>query len=352
VDLNRTGTPLLEIVTEPDLASAEEAIAYLTALKQILKYIEVSDCEMQEGSLRCEPNISVRKKGQKELGVKTEIKNLNSFKNVAAALEYEIRRHIQVLEGGGRIRQETMLWDADKNATAPMRSKEEAQDYRYFPEPDLPPFAMTEKDVARLRAELPELPRARRERFRKALGLDAYSAGVLTAEKPAADYYEAALAAGAPPAEAAKWVINDCLREREERELDFADFPVKPQELAAVIKLVEQKTINPTIARQKLLPAMFDTRKGAAEPFDKLTALSRVEGLVKELGLAQVTDTGAIAAAVDAAIQKNPKALADYKGGKPAAITFLIGQVMKESRGKANAQVVRELLEKRLAELK
>jgi len=339
VDLNRTGTPLLEIVTEPDLASAEEAISYLTALKQILKYIDVSDCEMQEGSLRCEPNVSVRPKGARELGVKTEIKNLNSFKNVAAAIEFEIARHVRTLQGGGRIHQETMLWDVERQATAPMRSKEEAQDYRYFPEPDLPPFTMTEPDVARLRAELPELPRARRARFEKALALDAYSAGVLTAEKPVADYYEAVIAAGAAAAEAAKWVINDCLRARDDLHLDFADFPVKPAELAALIGLVGKRTINATIARQKLLPAMFETGKGAAE-------------LVSELGLVQVTDAGAIAAAVEAAIAKNPKALADYRGGKPTAITFLIGQVMRESKGQANAAVVRELLEKRLAELK
>ncbi|HOX06072.1 MAG TPA: Asp-tRNA(Asn)/Glu-tRNA(Gln) amidotransferase subunit GatB [Planctomycetota bacterium] len=338
VDLNRTGTPLLEIVTEPDLSSAEEAVAYLAALKQLLEYIDVSDCEMQEGSMRCEPNVSVRPKGRKELGVKTEIKNLNSFKNVAAAVEYEIKRHIKLLESGERVRQETMLWDAEREVTAPMRSKEEAHDYRYFPEPDLPPFTMTPEAAERLRRALPELPAARRARFGKALGLDAYSAGVLTAEKPVADWYEGVLSAGASAPEAAKWVINDCLREREDRKLDFADFPVKPAELAALIGLVDKKTINATIARQKLLPAMFETRKGAAE-------------LVKELGLVQVTDTGAISAAIDAAIQKNPKALADYRGGRPEAIMFLVGQVMRETRGKANAQAVRELLEKRLKEL-
>jgi aspartyl-tRNA(Asn)/glutamyl-tRNA(Gln) amidotransferase subunit B len=347
VDLNRTGTPLLEIVTEPDLASSEEAVAYLTTLKQILKYIDVSDCEMQEGSMRCEPNVSVRKKGEKELGVKTEIKNLNSFKNVAAAIEYEFGRHISVLEKGGRIRQETMLWDAERGATAPMRSKEEAQDYRYFPEPDLPPFTMTPPDVERLRAELPELPRARRARFESKLGLDAYSAGVLTAEKPVADYFDEVVKAGAPPSEAAKWIINDCLRdlrvaeELAEAKLDAVAFlwQVEPRELAALIQLVANKIINSTIARQKLWPAMRKTHKGARE-------------LVQELGLAQVTDSGAIAGIVEAVIGKNPQALADYRGGKPAAITFLIGQVMRESRGKANAQVVRELLEKRLAELK
>ncbi len=339
VDLNRTGTPLLEIVTEPDLSSAEEAVAYLMALKQLLKYVDVSDCEMQEGSMRCEPNVSVRPKGAKELGVKTEIKNLNSFRNVAAAIEYEIERHIKLLEAGQRVRQETMLWDADRGATAPMRSKEEAQDYRYFPEPDLPPFTMTAEETGRLRATLPELPAARRARFETALGLDAYSAGVLTAERPVADWYESVLSAGAPAPEAAKWVINDCLREREDRKLDFADFPVKPAELAALIGLVEKKTINPTIARQKLLPAMFETKRGAAE-------------LVKELGLAQVTDAGAISAAVEAAIAKNPKALADYRGGKAEAVMFLVGQVMRETKGKANAGAVRELLEKRLAELK
>jgi aspartyl-tRNA(Asn)/glutamyl-tRNA(Gln) amidotransferase subunit B len=352
VDLNRTGTPLLEIVTEPDLASPAEAVAYLAALKQLLEYIGVSDCEMQEGSMRCEPNVSVRPRGVQELGVKTEIKNLNSLKNVAAALEYEIRRHTALLKRGERVRQETMLWDAERGVTRSMRSKEEAQDYRYFPEPDLPPFTIERVWVDRLRSGLPELPRARRQRFETGLGLDAYSAGVLTAEKSVADYYEAVLAAGAPGAEAAKWVINDCLREREERGLDFASFPVKPAELAAVIGLVEKKTINPTIARQKLLPAMFETGRSAAEPPDKLTALSAVEGLVRELGLAQVTDAGAIETAVVSAIEKNPKALADYRSGRPAALTFLIGQVMKETRGKANAQAVRGLLEKHLAERK
>ncbi len=338
VDLNRTGTPLLEIVTEPDLSSAEEAVAYLAVLKQLLRYLDVSDCEMQEGSLRCEPNVSIRPKGQEKLGTKTEIKNLNSFKHVAAAIKYEVKRQAKLLEEGERVRQETMLWNVDAERTEAMRSKEEAQDYRYFPEPDLPPFTVSKEDVARIRATLPELPRARRARFQKELGLDAKAAAVLTAEKPVADYYEAVVAAGAPATEAGKWVVNDCLREREERDLDFADFPVPPSEVAAVINLVRKKTINNSIARQKLIPAMFETGKGAAQ-------------LVKELNLAQVTDAGAIEGAVAAAIEKNPKALEDYRKGKKTAVTFLIGQVMRETRGKANAGVVRELLEKKLDEL-
>ncbi|MHC4916039.1 MAG: Asp-tRNA(Asn)/Glu-tRNA(Gln) amidotransferase subunit GatB [Planctomycetota bacterium] len=338
VDLNRTGTPLLEIVTEPDMRSPEEAVGYLTALKQLLKYLEVSDCEMQEGSLRCEPNVSIRPRGESELGTKTEIKNLNSFKHVAAALKHEVRRQGRLLDKGKPVRQETMLWDVEREVTRSMRSKEEAQDYRYFPEPDLPPFTVSREWVDELRAGLPELPRARRRRFEAELGLDAYTADVLTAEKPVADYCEAIVAAGAPAGEAAKWVVNDCMREREERGLDFADFPVAPVEIAQVVKLVAAGTINASIARQKLIPAMFETGGGAAE-------------LVKKLGLAQVTDAGAIEGAVDAAIEKNPKALEDYRAGKKAAVQFLIGQVMRETRGKANAGVVRELLQKKLDEL-
>jgi aspartyl-tRNA(Asn)/glutamyl-tRNA(Gln) amidotransferase subunit B len=303
VDLNRTGTPLLEIVTEPDMRSPAEAVGYLTALKQLLEYLDVSDCEMQEGSLRCEPNVSLRPRSESRLGTKTEIKNLNSFKHVAGALAYEIRRQARLLDRGERVRQETLLWDVEKEVTRSMRSKEEAQDYRYFPEPDLPPFTIPRERVEQLRASLPELPRARRARFEKKLGLEPYAAGVITAEKPVANYFEAAVAAGAPAAEAAKWVINDCLREREERGLDFADFPLAPEELAAVIGLVGKRTINSTIARQKLLPAMFETGRGAGD-------------LVAELGLAQVTDSDAIAEAVAAAVAKNPKALEDYRKGK------------------------------------
>jgi len=232
VDLNRTGTPLLEIVTEPDMRGAGEAVAYLTALKQLLKYLDVSDCEMQEGSLRCEPNVSIRPRGATELGTKTEIKNLNSFKHVAAAIKYEIKRQARLLEEGEKVRQETMLWDVERERTEPMRSKEEAQDYRYFPEPDLPPFTVTKEDVERIRATLPELPRKRRERFEKDLGLDAKAAAVLTAEKPVADYYEAVrggvigMGLGLSETEVStssgNWVINDCLREREERDLDLS----------------------------------------------------------------------------------------------------------------------------------
>ncbi len=338
VDLNRTGTPLLEIVTEPDIASAEEAVGYLTALKQLLKYLDVSDCEMQEGSMRCEPNISIRPAGEEKLGTKSEVKNLNSFKGVAGAIKYEIKRQAKVLNKGERVRQETMLWDVEDEVTKTMRSKEEAQDYRYFPEPDLPPFTIAREWVEELRDALPELPWARRERFEKELGIDAYTAGVLTAEKAVADYYEAVLAAGASADEASKFVINDCMREREERNLNFADFPVAPEEIAKVIELVAAKTINVSIARQKLIPAIFESGKGAEE-------------LVKELNLAQVTDGDQIGVAVDAAIRKNPKALEDYRAGKKNAVQFLIGQVMRETRGKANAGVVRELLQKKLDEL-
>jgi len=338
VDLNRAGTPLLEIVTEPDITSAEEAVGYLTALKQLLKYLDVSDCEMQEGSMRCEPNISIRPAGEEKLGTKTEVKNLNSFKGVAGAVKYEIKRQGRLLDKGERVRQETMLWDVDKEVTRTMRSKEEAQDYRYFPEPDLPPFEIAREWVEELRSALPELPWVRRERFEKELGLDAYTAGVLTADKAVADYYEAVLAAGAPADEAAKFTINDLMREREERDLDFGDFPVAAEQVAGVIGLVAAKTINVSIARQKLIPAMFESGKGAEE-------------LVRELNLAQVTDGDAIGGAVDAAIEKNPKALEDYRAGKKNAVQFLIGQVMRETRGKANAGVVRELLAKKLDEL-
>jgi aspartyl-tRNA(Asn)/glutamyl-tRNA(Gln) amidotransferase subunit B len=340
VDLNRTGTPLLEIVTDPDISSADEAVGYLTALKQILKYLDVSDCEMQEGSMRCEPNISVRPVGQKELGTKTEVKNLNSFKAVFGAINYEIKRQTKMLEKGQRIRQVTMLWDVDNQRTREMRSKEEAQDYRYFPEPDLPPFTISQQWIDEVKALLPELPRLRCQRFQDVLKIEASLAEVLTAEKPVADYFEAVLAAGAAAGEAAKWVANDCLRQREERNLDFKNFPVAPEEIAAVISLIAEKVINASIARQKLLPAIFEAggSKGARE-------------LLAELKLAQVTDSGAISGAVDAVLKKNPQAIEDFAKGKTTVLTFLIGQVMRETRGKANAGVVRELLEQKLKEL-
>jgi len=335
VDLNRAGVPLLEIVTEPELRSPEEAVAYLQALQQILRYIGASEAQMQEGSMRCEPNISIRPAGSETLGTKTEVKNLNSFKAVGAALEYEVKRQQEVLESGGAVEQATMLWDEEKRVTRTMRTKEEAQDYRYFPEPDLPFFTIARELVAEIEKELPELPRARRTRFAESLGLSEYDAGVLTADKAMADYYEDILKSGAPAKEAANWVINDVMRVLGEEGIGVDALKVRPAHLAELVALVADSTINATIARQEVFPEMVKTGESP-------------RAIVKTKNLAQVTDTGFIDKIIEEAIAANPKPLADYKGGKKTAFGFFIGQVMRAAKGKANPQVVRERLGKRL----
>lgn len=333
IDFNRAGVPLMEIVTEPDIHSAEEAMAYLTGLKQILMYGAVSDCNLEEGNIRCDVNISVAAEGQ-PLGTKSELKNLNTFKGVFHAIEYEIRRQVELLEGGGRIIQETRRWDPDSGATYSMRTKEDAHDYRYFPEPDLMPVALTQETIEELRAALPELPSAKRQRFCEKLGLPEYDAGVLAADRELADFFEEVTKAGAPPKAASNWIMTDVLRVLGETDNNISQLKLSADALAKLIAMVEQKLINMPSARE-VFAAMLET--GAAP-----------EKIVEEKGLTQVSDSGEIGAWVEQAMQESPKSVEDFRNGKTAAAKYLVGQVMRMSRGKANPQLVAKELEARL----
>ena len=334
VDYNRAGVPLLEIVSEPDLRSPDEAYAYLIALKAILQYLEAGDCNMEKGELRCDANVSVRKSGETKFGTKAEIKNLNSFRAVQKAIQYEIERQIDLLENHGRVVQETRLWNENKGQTFLMRSKEEAHDYRYFPEPDLVPFTISRQTVEAVRKTLPELPRERAKRFIKNYGLSDYDAFVLVQEKKLADYYERCLAQKISPKLASNWIQSELLALLNSKKISIDESPVKPADLAGLVALIENNTISGKIAKD-VLPAMFETGKSA-------------KALVQEKGLIQVTDTKLIEEAAGKVIQANPKSAADFRAGKMQALGFLVGQVMKETQGKANPKLVNEILRKKL----
>jgi aspartyl-tRNA(Asn)/glutamyl-tRNA(Gln) amidotransferase subunit B len=334
VDFNRAGVPLMEIVTEPDMESPEEAFAFLLALKQVLLYAGVSDCDLEKGNMRCDVNSSIRSEGAASLGTKTEIKNLNTFKGVFNALKFELARQREVLDAGGRVVQETRRWDMDSGATYSMRSKEDAHDYRYFPEPDLPPVEIGAGLVAAWRAALPERPRQRRERFAREYGIPDYDAGVLVADKAVADFFEASARLAGNPKAVSNWVMTDLLRVLSEREIGVESVALTPAALAALVKLVESGAINMPTAR--LLFGELVEKGG--DP----------ESMVRERGLGQVRDEGALERFVDEAIGANPKSVADYRAGKVAAAKFLVGQVMKLSKGKADPQKVGALIEGRL----
>ena len=336
VDYNRTGTPLLEIVSEPDMRSAKEAVAYMEKLRAILQYCGVSDCKMEEGSLRCDANVSVRPVGQKELGTKTEIKNINSFRGVERAIEYEAMRQAELLEEGGTVVQETRTWDEKEGVTKSMRKKEEANDYRYFPEPDLVPFTVSEEYIEEIRKTLPELPAARKERYMESYGLTSYDADYLTNDKARADYFEAMVAAGADPKEAANWLMGDFAKKLSQSGLEMAAAPVTAAALADLLGLIGKGTISGKIAKQ-VFSDMWETGKDA-------------ETIVKEKGLVQISDTGALEELADRIIAANPQSVADFKAGKKKAVGFLMGQIMKETKGKANPQVVNGILTKKLSE--
>jgi len=333
LDFNRSGMPLAEIVSEPDMRSAEEAYEYLQNLRTIMKYLDVSDCNMEEGSLRCDVNISLREKGASKLGEKVEVKNLNSFKAVKTAIEFEIRRQAGILEDGGSIVQETRLWDADRGMSFSMRSKEEAHDYRYFPDPDLPPIKPGAEYVTKIRESIPELPGPRRERFIAEYGLSAYDAGVLTSARPLADYFESVVKYGAAPKKASNWIQSELLARVDNPE-NVGSFTVKPEMLTALLALIDDDTISGKIAK-----TVFDEMvRTGADPSD----------IVRERGLVQLTDMGAIESIIDRVIAENPESVADYKSGKERALKFLMGQAMKESKGKANPRIVNDLLLKKL----
>jgi aspartyl-tRNA(Asn)/glutamyl-tRNA(Gln) amidotransferase subunit B len=338
VDFNRSGVPLLEIVSEPDIRSATEAGAYLRKLRAILQYLEVCDGNMEEGSFRCDANVSVRPRGTDTLGTKAEIKNMNSFRSVERAIEYEIQRQIDTLESGGRIAQETRLWDANREVTRSMRSKEHAHDYRYFPEPDLPPLVVTEEWIDEVRRSLPELPDARRARFVEQYGLPEYDAEVLTARKDLADYYEAAVSGYPNPKSISNWVMGDVLRLVRERKLDEAlvirEWPVPAPHLAALVKLIDEGRISGKIAK-----TVFE---------EMLASGSEPAQIVAAQGLDQVTDEGPIVEAIRAVLAANQAKVEEYRGGKDKLFGFFVGQVMKATQGKANPQKVNELLRREL----
>jgi aspartyl-tRNA(Asn)/glutamyl-tRNA(Gln) amidotransferase subunit B len=334
VDLNRAGTPLLEIVTEPDMRSADEAVAYLKNLRDILMYLEVCDGNMEEGSFRCEPNLSLRPAGQQELGVKVELKNINSFKFVKDALEHEIKRQTKVLTEGGCVKQETRLWNLDRGETAVMRSKEEAHDYRYFPDPDLVPLKLEREWVDAFRADLPELPAVRTRRFLEEYGLPDYDAGVLTATRDVGEYFEASVKLFPQPKTVSNWVLGELTRELNNTGTAIGASPVSPERLATLLRMVEQGTVSLKVARD-IFPEMYRTGKAP-------------EQIVQEKGLTQVSDEGALSQVIDDVLAKNPAQVAQFKQGKQQVLGFLVGQVMKTSGGKANPGKVNELLRHKL----
>ncbi len=338
VDYNRAGLPLMETVSRPELASPEEAAAYLKAFRAVLVALEVCDGNMEEGSLRCDANISLRRPGAAELGTKVEIKNLNSFRNVQRALEYEMQRQADELDAGRRIAQETRLFDADRGVTRSMRSKEYAHDYRYFPEPDLVPLKLDAAWVESIRAALPELPRARRQRFVSQYGLPAYDAELLTQSRALADYYEAAVRAHANPKAISNWVMSELLRELGgDDDAALATSPVGPTHLAGLVKLIDDGTISGKIAKDVFARMLASGEEAAT--------------IVRREGLTQVADAGALQELVDQAIAANPKAVADFKAGKTAAAKSLVGQVMKASGGKANPAMVDRLVQEKLSRM-
>ncbi len=336
VDFNRTGVPLMEIVSEPDIETSEEAAAYLRSLREILRYLEICDGNMEEGSMRCDANISLRPKGATALGVKTELKNMNSFRNVQKALEFEIRRQRALLERGEPVIQETRLWDANRNVTLSMRGKEEAHDYRYFPDPDLTPISIDNDWIEAVRASLPELPEAKRERFIKEYSLPAYDAQVLTSSKALAAYFEAVVGAFPQPKIVSNWIMSELMRElkRDEREIDAC--PVPPENLAELLQLMDTGVVSGKIAKS-VFDEMYSTGKQAKK-------------IVEEKGLVQVKDEGAIEAVIDEVLSESVKEVEEYRKGKEKLFGFFVGQVMKKTKGKANPKVVNDLLRNKLSQ--
>ena len=333
VDYNRTGVPLIEIVSEPDMHSAAEARAYMEKIKSILEYIDVSNCRMEEGNLRADINVSLRPIGSEKLGTRTEMKNINSFKALEDAINYEIERQAEVLDDGGKIIQETRTWNPEKGITQSMRSKEDAHDYRYMPEPDLPPIITTDEEIEAFRASLPELPDARRARL-KNLGLSDYDAGIITSSRAMAEYFDAVVNFGADAKAAANWIMGDLSKNLNSDGLTIENSPVDAKRLAEMIKLIANGTISGKIAKT----VFAEMWKYPDSP----------EKIVKDKGLVQITDSSAIEGVIDEVIAKNPKAVEEYRGGKKKALGALVGQVMKLTKGKANPQIVNQLLAKKL----
>lgn len=335
IDLNRAGTPLLEIVSEPDMRSPEEAVAYLKKIHKLVRYLEICDGNMQEGSFRCDANVSMRPKGQEEYGTRAELKNINSFRFVEKAINYEIERQIDVLESGGKVKQETRLYDSAKDETRPMRSKEEANDYRYFPDPDLPPLVLDETFVEAVRKTLPELPDAKRDRFQQSYKLSHYDAGVLTATRAIADYYEAVVEqAGGDPKLSANWVMGELAAFLNKTAVDIGESPISADLLAGLIKRIHDNTLSGKLAKE-VFEAMCNGEGDA-------------DTVIENKGLKQITDSGAIEAIIDQVLADNAEQVQQFRDGKDKVFGFLVGQAMKATKGKANPKQVNELLRQKL----
>lgn len=330
VDMNRCSVPLIEIVSEPDMRSAKEAVEYMQALKSILEYLDICDCKMQEGSLRCDVNLSVRLVGQKEFGTRTETKNLNSFKAIQNSIEFEIKRQIEVLENGGTIYQETRRFDDAKGEGYAMRTKEEANDYRYFPEPDLAPIVLSDEYINSIKESLPELPNVKKERYLKEYNLSLYDANILTMSIKTANYFENVVKKCNNPKMVANWIMGDFARLLNENDISIDESRIGEENLASLIDLIDKGTISSKIAKT-VFEEMFNTGKEAKQ-------------IVEEKGLVQISDEGAIKEIVEKVVENNPQSIIDYKAGRDRALGFLVGQVMKESKGKANPGLVNKLL--------
>jgi len=333
-DYNRCGVPLIEIVTEPDFRSAEEVIAYLEKLRSTLQYLGVSDCKMQEGSLRCDVNLSVRPAGSKELGTRTEMKNLSSFKAISRAIAFEARRQIECIEEGKRVIQETRRWDENKDATFAMRSKENAQDYRYFPEPDIPPVELSDAYLSALFAQMPEMAEAKQDRYQAQLGLPAYDARMITSQKALADFFEECVALGTDPKQAANWIMGQVLGQLSAKGLEAKDMNLTPATLARLIRMVKEGKLNRNTA-VKVFEAVFDTD-------------GDVDAYVREHGLEQVSDVSLVEQTVEQVLRDNLRSVEDYRAGKEKAFGFLVGQAMRQLKGKADPKIVNETLRKKL----
>ena len=336
IDLNRAGTPLLEIVSEPDMRSPAEAVAYLRKLHSLVRYIEICDGNMQEGSFRCDANVSVRPLGQEELGTRTELKNINSFRFVERAMEFEIQRQIDILEDGGEITQETRLYDSDKHETRSMRSKEEAHDYRYFPDPDLPPMVLDQAFLDEVQATLPELPTQKKQRFEEKLGLSAEDAEILTADRETADFFEATV--NATKAEAkivSNWMMGELFANLNKSELEISESPINSEQFALLLDRIADNTLSGKTAKQ-VFSALWEQE-------------GEVDAIIEAKGLKQITDTGAIEAIVDEVIANCPEQVQQFKDGNDKVIGFLVGQVMQKSKGKANPQMANQLLKDKMS---
>ncbi len=329
VDLNRAGVPLIEIVSEPDIRSAEETEKYLRKLKAILEYIEVSDCKMQEGSLRADVNVSVRKKGDTKLGTRTEMKNMNSFRSIARAIEYEVDRQIDVIEDGGKIEQETLRWDEVSGKTFSMRDKEDAQDYRYFPDPDLVAIKLSEEYIQNIKETLPELPESRKQRYLEQYNLAQKDANLITSSKYLSDLFEQAIEVCNNPKAVNNWIISDISRILNETEMEPSEIPFDANQLGKLVILIDKGTISSSIGK-KVLAELFENPRDPEE-------------IIKEKGWIQISDEGAIKEIVLKILEANPQSIADYKAGKDRALGFLVGQAMKETKGKANPQMLNKM---------